>query len=65
MSTTENSSPTKVIKVHKCPICGKLTDNLEYRPFCSKRCSDIDLGNWFNESYVIEGKNKQDEEETE
>ena len=40
---------------HKCPICGKLTDSLEYRPFCSKRCADIDLGNWFCESYVIEG----------
>lgn len=54
----ENTTPTtsqRVIKVHKCPICGKLTDSLEYRPFCSKRCADIDLGNWFCESYVIEG----------
>ena len=33
----------KVVKVHKCPICGKLTDNAKYRPFCSKRCADIDL----------------------
>lgn len=23
----------KVVKVHKCPICGKLTDNAKYRPF--------------------------------
>lgn len=65
---TENQTDTlkpRVIKVHKCPICGKLTDSLEYRPFCSKRCSDIDLGNWFNESYVIEGKNQPDIEEGE
>ena len=25
----------------------------KYRPFCSKRCADLDLGNWFNESYSI------------
>jgi len=25
----------------------------KYRPFCSKRCADLDLGSWFNESYRI------------
>lgn len=54
-----------VVKVHKCPICHKLTDNAKYRPFCSKRCADIDLGSWFTESYVIEGKAPIDEEESE
>ena len=63
---TETAEKNKnVIKVHKCPICGKLTDNIKYRPFCSKRCADIDLGTWFNEGYVIEGKNPIDEEENE
>jgi endogenous inhibitor of DNA gyrase (YacG/DUF329 family) len=33
-----------------CPICGKPTAT-GYRPFCSRRCADIDLGRWFNESY--------------
>lgn len=55
----------KVVKVHKCPICGKLTNNAKYRPFCSKRCADIDLGTWFAEGYVIEGKAPIDEEEGE
>ena len=55
----------KVVKVHKCLICGKLTDNAKYRPFCSKRCADIDLGTWFAEGYVIEGKAPVDEEEGE
>ena len=27
---------------------------MKYRPFCSKRCADIDLGNWFNEKYRVE-----------
>lgn len=61
----ENTPQTSVVKVHKCPICHKLTDNAKYRPFCSKRCADIDLGSWFTESYVIEGKAPIDEEESE
>ena len=60
-----SNAADKVVKVHKCPICGKLTDNAKYRPFCSKRCADIDLGTWFAEGYVIEGKAPVDEEEGE
>lgn len=63
--TSQDTNSATVVKVHKCPICGKLTDNAQYRPFCSKRCADIDLGNWFAEGYVIEGKNPIDEEENE
>lgn len=40
-------------KLHKCPICSKETDDNKYRPFCSKRCADIDLGNWFNGAYNV------------
>ncbi len=25
----------------------------EYKPFCSRRCADLDLGRWLNESYTI------------
>ncbi|MFV0512071.1 MAG: DNA gyrase inhibitor YacG [Jhaorihella sp.] len=35
-----------------CPICGKKTVR-EYRPFCSKRCCDIDLGRWLKGGYAI------------
>ncbi len=35
----------------KCPICKKEVADMKYRPFCSKRCADIDLANWFNEKY--------------
>lgn len=35
-----------------CPICTKPA-NPAYRPFCSRRCADIDLGRWFSESYAI------------
>lgn len=36
----------------RCPICGKPTDQA-MRPFCSRRCSDIDLGRWLSGSYAI------------
>lgn len=40
----------------KCPICKKEVEDMKYRPFCSKRCADIDLGNWFNEKYSFEAQ---------
>lgn len=33
-----------------CPICRKPAEN-SCRPFCSKRCANIDLGRWFTEQY--------------
>jgi len=36
----------------RCPICGAGTVP-RYRPFCSKRCADLDLGRWFNGSYTV------------
>lgn len=49
----EEKSDLKV----KCPICKKesLWNNNLYRPFCSKRCSMIDLGEWADDGYQIEG----------
>jgi hypothetical protein len=35
-----------------CPICGK-PPVAAHRPFCSKRCADIDLGRWLGEVYRI------------
>lgn len=37
-----------------CPICGK-PPQPRWRPFCSKRCADVDLGRWFGEAYRIPG----------
>jgi endogenous inhibitor of DNA gyrase (YacG/DUF329 family) len=36
----------------KCPLCGKPTD-IGFRPFCSKRCADLDLHRWLSGSYAI------------
>ena len=37
-----------------CPICRKPAAD-RYRPFCSARCADVDLGRWFTEAYRIPG----------
>ncbi len=37
-----------------CPICGAPAQP-ERRPFCSKRCADVDLGRWLGERYVVAG----------
>lgn len=54
------------IRPRSCPICGGKTD-LTYRPFCSKRCADIDLGRWLAGVYAIpvEENDDEDGEETE
>lgn len=35
-----------------CPICQKPSQS-DYRPFCTKRCADVDLAHWFRGSYAI------------
>ncbi|MBE6448929.1 MAG: DNA gyrase inhibitor YacG [Alphaproteobacteria bacterium] len=46
----------------RCPICKKEFEDKKYRPFCSKRCADIDLGNWFNEKYSFEAVEMDEED---
>ncbi len=45
-----------------CPICAKKRDE-KYRPFCSKRCADIDLGRWFSGRYAVPSDSPEDLQE--
>ncbi|MFQ5565665.1 MAG: DNA gyrase inhibitor YacG [Paracoccaceae bacterium] len=38
-----------------CPICGRARE-AAWRPFCSKRCANIDLGRWLGGRYAIPGE---------
>jgi endogenous inhibitor of DNA gyrase (YacG/DUF329 family) len=38
----------------RCPTCRKPTAP-EHRPFCSRRCADIDLARWLGGTFVIPG----------
>jgi hypothetical protein len=42
-----------------CPICGKPTEKA-WRPFCSRRCADVDLARWLGEGYRIAGTPQDD-----
>ncbi|WP_209508068.1 MULTISPECIES: DNA gyrase inhibitor YacG [unclassified Ruegeria] len=44
-----------------CPICGEETQK-KFRPFCSKRCADIDLAKWLNGSYAVPSQREDDPE---
>ncbi len=35
-----------------CPICGK-PPLARFRPFCSRRCADLDLGRWLKGRYAV------------
>jgi uncharacterized protein len=51
--TDRTAPPLRAVRMAaKCPICGK-PGLPEYRPFCSKRCADIDLGRWLKEGYRV------------
>ena len=38
----------------RCPICRQPAQQ-RYRPFCSKRCADVDLGRWIGGDYRVPG----------
>ncbi|MFO0632316.1 MAG: DNA gyrase inhibitor YacG [Nannocystaceae bacterium] len=50
----------------RCPTCGREDEvprDFRWRPFCSRRCKIIDLGNWLDEVYRIPGPPPQDGDE--
>ncbi len=42
-----------------CPICGK-PQVPRLRPFCSRRCADIDLSRWLKGIYAVPGEETED-----
>jgi endogenous inhibitor of DNA gyrase (YacG/DUF329 family) len=43
----------------KCPICGRPAEP-EARPFCSKRCANVDLQRWLTGRYVVPAVENED-----
>lgn len=46
----------------RCPICGAPPDPT-HRPFCSRRCADVDLSRWLRGAYAIPARSADDEED--
>ncbi len=52
MTPERESKREAATAARRCPICGKPTVH-EHRPFCSRRCADIDLARWLGGGYAI------------
>lgn len=37
-----------------CPVCGKPAEDPKYKPFCCRRCADVDLNRWLGGVYRVE-----------
>ena len=45
--------PDPLPAIKPCPICRRPAETARFRPFCSARCADVDLGRWFGGAYAI------------
>lgn len=45
-----------------CPICGRPVSDATHRPFCSKRCQQVDLHRWLGGVYRVETDEGPDRE---
>jgi uncharacterized protein len=53
-ATTANDNRGRE-SVRGCPVCARRSDERQ-RPFCSRRCAEVDLYRWLSEAYVINGR---------
>lgn len=44
--------PKAPVTKERCPLCGKPAA-APHRPFCSRRCAELDLGRWLDGRYRI------------
>jgi endogenous inhibitor of DNA gyrase (YacG/DUF329 family) len=61
-----NTPATPKKRIVRCPRCGNDAEWSEanpYRPFCSARCKQIDLGAWASEEYRVPASPKDGEPE--
>lgn len=57
-----------MVTIVKCPVCGKDVEWKEasaYRPFCSERCKQIDLGAWADEQYKVSAAEEDENDKEE
>jgi endogenous inhibitor of DNA gyrase (YacG/DUF329 family) len=57
-----NESRTRT-RIARCPICRKPVAE-QFRPFCSRRCADVDLNRWLGGVYAVAVTEDSDEDGT-
>jgi endogenous inhibitor of DNA gyrase (YacG/DUF329 family) len=50
------------VSAAKCVRCSQAVQP-RYRPFCSQRCADVDLGTWLTGGYRVETNEAPDPDE--
>jgi endogenous inhibitor of DNA gyrase (YacG/DUF329 family) len=55
------NAPSITAPQGRCPICGKAVVQ-DFRPFCSRRCADVDLHRWLAGVYAVPVKEEEDED---
>lgn len=53
--------PSRAKSGARCPICTAPTE-LAFRPFCSRRCADVDLSRWLRGAYAVPSHADTDED---
>ena len=56
------TSKPEPIRVESCPTCGRPADR-RFRPFCSTRCAEVDLGRWLTGAYALPVADEDDEDD--
>jgi len=56
------SDPAGPTTTRRCPICGKAAEQ-RFRPFCSRRCADVDLNRWLSGAYAVPAVEEDDPDE--
>lgn len=57
-----DQTPIATIALKPCPICRKPAI-ASFRPFCSKRCADVDLNRWFSGAYAVPAVDQSPEDD--
>jgi endogenous inhibitor of DNA gyrase (YacG/DUF329 family) len=53
--------PAERASTRPCPICGKPAAD-RFRPFCSRRCADVDLNRWLSGVYAVPAVEAEEDE---
>jgi endogenous inhibitor of DNA gyrase (YacG/DUF329 family) len=59
------TNPVVETKIVRCPACvgdSVYATRTAYRPFCSERCKNMDLGAWASESFRLPTETPSDEQ---
>ena len=68
-SMSKPSAEPSMTASRVCPICNRPlseeTQAVRFRPFCSRRCADVDLGRWLKGAYTIPAVESAEETEAE